>query len=177
MAYFLANSGGVLPISQGGTGATTAANALKNLGITTTATKLNYCDGVTSNIQTQLNNLLKKTSWTKITSGGLASKGVTISSSIDWSSLRVELYFDYGSYDFWGYSKVLTKMMFPSNNTETWHVVLGGYSNGAGTDVGYGGIHLGRSSSSGGDYIITLENFYMEGVNRNSSVLIEVEYM
>ena len=42
-------------IAKGGTGATTAAGALTNLGLTATATELNYCDGVTSNIQTQLN--------------------------------------------------------------------------------------------------------------------------
>ena len=45
-----------VPISKGGTGATTAAAALTNLGITATATELNYVDGVTSAIQTQLNN-------------------------------------------------------------------------------------------------------------------------
>lgn len=59
---------GTLPIAKGGTGATTAASALTNLGITATAAELNkmdgvtattaelnYVDGVTSNIQTQLN--------------------------------------------------------------------------------------------------------------------------
>lgn len=59
---------GTLPVAQGGTGATTAADALSNLGITATAAELNkmdgitattaelnYVDGVTSNIQTQLN--------------------------------------------------------------------------------------------------------------------------
>ena len=45
-----------VPIAKGGTGATTAAAALTNLGLTATSTELNYCDGVTSNIQTQLNN-------------------------------------------------------------------------------------------------------------------------
>ena len=44
-----------VPITKGGTGATTAAAALTNLGLTATATELNYVDGVTSNIQTQLN--------------------------------------------------------------------------------------------------------------------------
>ena len=57
-----------VPITKGGTGATTAAGALINLGITATAAELNkldgvtattaelnYVDGVTSNIQTQLN--------------------------------------------------------------------------------------------------------------------------
>lgn len=45
----------IVPITKGGTGATTAAAALINLGITATVTELNYVDGVTSNIQTQLN--------------------------------------------------------------------------------------------------------------------------
>ena len=45
-----------VPITKGGTGATTASGVLTNLGITATATELNYVDGVTSNIQTQLNN-------------------------------------------------------------------------------------------------------------------------
>lgn len=58
-----------VPVAKGGTGATTAAGALTNLGITATAaelnkldgvtattTELNHVDGVTSNIQTQLNN-------------------------------------------------------------------------------------------------------------------------
>lgn len=80
---------GILPISKGGTGATTAAEARVNLGITlanlggltadralisdangkitqsaVTATELGYLEGVTSNIQTQIDNkgftLLKK---------------------------------------------------------------------------------------------------------------------
>lgn len=59
-----------VPIAKGGTGATTAADALTNLGVTATAaelnkldgvtattTELNYVDGVTSNIQTQFDTL------------------------------------------------------------------------------------------------------------------------
>lgn len=45
---------GTLPVANGGTGSTTAVGALTNLGITATATELNYVDGVTSAIQTQL---------------------------------------------------------------------------------------------------------------------------
>ena len=63
-------------INKGGTGATTAAQALINLGLTATAAELNYTDGVTSNIQTQLDNTVKtnvnttlndaiSTTWTK----------------------------------------------------------------------------------------------------------------
>lgn len=46
---------GILPIDKGGTGAIDAEDALINLGLTATAAELNYTDGVTSNIQTQLN--------------------------------------------------------------------------------------------------------------------------
>lgn len=48
-------NGSTIGVAYGGTGATTAAGVLTNLGLTATATELNYCDGVTSNIQTQLN--------------------------------------------------------------------------------------------------------------------------
>lgn len=47
---------GTLPLTKGGTGATTAEAALTNLGLTATAAELNYMDGVTSNVQTQLDN-------------------------------------------------------------------------------------------------------------------------
>jgi hypothetical protein len=45
---------GTLAVANGGTGSTTAAGALTNFGLTATAAELNYTDGVTSNIQTQL---------------------------------------------------------------------------------------------------------------------------
>lgn len=52
----------ILPLSSGGTGATTAAQALKNLEITATASEINYISGVTSNIQNQLNDKISKSS-------------------------------------------------------------------------------------------------------------------
>lgn len=61
---------GTLPITRGGTGATTAAGVLTNLGITATATELNYTDGVTSNIQTQLD---AKSSASGVTTSGSGS--------------------------------------------------------------------------------------------------------
>jgi hypothetical protein len=50
---------GTLAVANGGTGSTTAAGALTNFGLTATAAELNYTDGVTSNIQTQLDTKAK----------------------------------------------------------------------------------------------------------------------
>lgn len=58
-----------LPIARGGTGATTAAEALTKLGLTATATELNYCDGATSNIQTQLNGKASTSAATQSAAG------------------------------------------------------------------------------------------------------------
>lgn len=44
-----------LAIADGGTGASSASQALINLGLTATATEINYTAGVTSALQTQLN--------------------------------------------------------------------------------------------------------------------------
>ncbi len=76
-----------VPIAKGGTGATTAAGALTNLGITATASELNkldgvtattaelnYVDGVTSNIQTQLNGKAASSHGTHVTYGTAAPK-------------------------------------------------------------------------------------------------------
>lgn len=46
----------ITPISEGGTGATNAEDALINFGLTATAEEINHLNGVASNIQTQLNN-------------------------------------------------------------------------------------------------------------------------
>jgi len=61
--------------AQGLTG-TQQANAITNLGITATKAELNYVDGVTSNIQTQLN---AKQSSTTFTSNGMLSGRTTTS--------------------------------------------------------------------------------------------------
>ena len=55
---------GTLPIANGGTGATTAAGALTNLGITATAAELNKMDGVTAST-TEINKLKGLTATTK----------------------------------------------------------------------------------------------------------------
>lgn len=53
-AMGLGDTTGALPIENGGTGATTIAGILSNLGITASIAELNYVDGATANIQTQL---------------------------------------------------------------------------------------------------------------------------
>lgn len=86
-------------IASGGTGATTAAGALTNLGITATAAELNkldgvtattaelnYVDGVTSNIQTQLNG--------KLSTSGTASKATALTTSA--GSATQPVYFSSG---------------------------------------------------------------------------------
>ena len=62
---------GTLPITRGGTGATTKTGVLTNLGITATATELNYCDGVVSNIQTQLNEKAPLNNNTQVVAAGM----------------------------------------------------------------------------------------------------------
>lgn len=47
----------VFGINNGGTGATDAATALKNFGLSASSTELNHIKGVTSNVQTQINQL------------------------------------------------------------------------------------------------------------------------
>lgn len=79
-----------VPIAKGGTGATTAAGALTNLGVTATAaelnimdgvtattTELNYVDGVTSNIQTQLDSKAAASTLSSHTNNKSNPHGVT----------------------------------------------------------------------------------------------------
>ena len=53
--YTFLTTKAVVSLAQGGTGATTAAAALTNLGITATAAEVNYTSDVTSLIQAQIN--------------------------------------------------------------------------------------------------------------------------
>jgi hypothetical protein len=72
---------GTLAVANGGTGSTTAAGALTNFGLTATATELNYTDGVTSNIQTQLNAKAPTASPTftgTVTADGLVVNGAAV---------------------------------------------------------------------------------------------------
>lgn len=44
----------IVPIHKGGTGASTAETALKNLGVNSTSTELNQLQGIASNVQEQI---------------------------------------------------------------------------------------------------------------------------
>jgi hypothetical protein len=90
-----------VPITKGGTGATTAAAALTNLGITATASELNkldgvtattaelnYVDGVTSSIQTQLN---AKVPTSRTVNGKALSSNITLSASDVSAYLKTEI--------------------------------------------------------------------------------------
>lgn len=92
-----------LPITQGGTGATTAANALKNMGVTATASELNKLDGATittdelnyihgakSNIQEQLNDKASKEHGLHLPSVATESSGKLVKSNgtdAEWAEL------------------------------------------------------------------------------------------
>ena len=68
-----------LAIADGGTGASTAAQALINFGLSSTAAQLNFANSVTSNIQTQLNAKAPIASPTF--TGDITANGGIISSS------------------------------------------------------------------------------------------------
>ena len=91
------DNGDIIPIANGGTGATTAQGILTNLGITATVaelnkldgvtattTELNYVDGVTSNIQTQLNNKIPRLGVNPLTTIVGANATDTVA---DWATI------------------------------------------------------------------------------------------
>ena len=130
---------GTLPISRGGTGATTESEALANLeitataselntldGITATTTELNYCDGVTSNIQTQLDGKAESNhnhSATDITSGTLpisrGGTGATTESGAisNFKTAIVNLIYPVGSY-YWSSSSTSPGTLFGGTWTQ-----------------------------------------------------------
>lgn len=179
MAYFLvdgiANGNGIVPISRGGTGSSTVGGALQSLGITATATELNYCSGTTSKIQDQLDDLYKKVKWTSLGSF-TANQTITISSSVDWQSIRVGIYWtDAGvNNGFIYFSEILTKFMFPSSSSETYYHIISGHRNG--NNKGYCRMDLSRNSS--GDYILTCKRIYSFGADYLTgwNAKIEIEY-
>lgn len=69
-----------------------ASTALANLGLTATATEINYTDGVTSNIQTQLNNKASSSHIqpaSTITSGTFSSTSIKAATGTDYTTARI----------------------------------------------------------------------------------------
>lgn len=102
---------GTVAIANGGTGATTAEDALTNLGITATATELNYVDGVTSAIQTQLKNKQAKITVSSVTG---KTKSITCGSTVTLTSLSLSA----GTYLVFGNAK------FPSASSTSGKYVI-----------------------------------------------------
>lgn len=155
-----------IPITNGGTGATTAAGALTNLGITATAaelnkmdgvtattTELNYVDGVTSNIQTQLNNKAKSShdhnslggSNTVTGEGAVAlGRGNAINSQLNYALGASNTIGSVANYSF----------AFGYNNTVTlpWSFAMGNCLINKRTNACYIGQY--NNDSSSGDFVI-----------------------
>ena len=101
--HITAGTNPTIPVSRGGTGATTAAAALSNLGLTATAAELNkldgitastaelnYVKGVTSAIQTQLNGKAAASHGNHVPAIDTASSGKVLKSNgtaSAWSAL------------------------------------------------------------------------------------------
>ncbi|MDD2779487.1 MAG: hypothetical protein PHG93_04615, partial [Candidatus Methanomethylophilaceae archaeon] len=88
------HDGRTVPIANGGTGATTAATArtnlgitLTNLGVTATATELNYVDGVTSAIQTQLNGKAASSHGTHVPTPQTANNAIYLRNDNTWQTI------------------------------------------------------------------------------------------
>ena len=108
----------VVPVDKGGTGATTAAQALINLGITATASEINSLNGVSSNIQGQISSLQAE-----VSGGGMLNNNtngwktkVLTSANFD-SAKRAFVTFEYKRFLLYGTD-------FADSNNNGYHVVL-----------------------------------------------------
>ena len=130
-----------VPVTKGGTGATTAAGALTNLGITATAAELNkldgvtattaelnYVDGVTSNIQTQLNAKVptSRTVNGKALSSNISLTAADVGAMATRPNVQVTLstpgWYRIGSVNFYGCYRLTVSPRY--SNTQDMGVVL-----------------------------------------------------
>ena len=124
-----------VPITKGGTGATTAAAALTNLGITATAselnkldgvtattTELNYVDGVTSNIQTQLDG---KVPTSRTINGKALSADITLSASDVGAAASSHSHSSYVNQNAFSNVKVGSTTVSADTTTDTLEIAAG----------------------------------------------------
>lgn len=79
--------GDIIPVSRGGTGATTAAGALTKLGLIATAAELNYLDGVTSAVQTQLNGKAASSHGNHVPAVQTANNAIYLRNDNTWQTI------------------------------------------------------------------------------------------
>ena len=65
--HVISGDNSVIPVTEGGTGANNASDALKNLGITVSNTEINQLSGVENNIQDQLDGKINSVKFTEHT--------------------------------------------------------------------------------------------------------------
>jgi len=65
--HVISGDSSVIPVTEGGTGANNASDALKNLGITVSNTEINQLSGVENNIQDQLDGKINSVKFTEHT--------------------------------------------------------------------------------------------------------------
>jgi hypothetical protein len=88
-----------LAVADGGTGASTAAGALTNFGLTATVAQLNFVAGVTSAIQTQLDSKQASLGFTPVQQGGGAGQ-LSNKLYLGWDGTQIKVQVD--STDFGG---------------------------------------------------------------------------
>lgn len=87
----ITENGDEITISSTG-GGTGTVGSLEDLGITATATELNYMDGVKSNVQTQIDNLGKSVAEGKSTlATTLSNNGVTTASDASFATINTNI--------------------------------------------------------------------------------------
>ena len=87
----ITENGDKITISSTG-GGTGTVGSLEDLGITATATELNYMDGVKSNVQTQIDNLGKSVAEGKSTlATTLSNNGVTTASDASFATINTNI--------------------------------------------------------------------------------------
>lgn len=141
-------------------------DSLSDLGITVTATELNYVDGVTSNIQTQFNGKADKSLTVNVTKSGTTFSADTtfsvISAAIDNNTA---VYVKYNNTIYYPALKTAALITFRSHgsssediiNIMSSNVVTAAYSSlPVATEDSLGGIKSGGDISVGTDGIVTV---------------------